>query len=121
MIDFSPFHRFVDSFRKICLERTLTSESAVADVNTPPPTHTLPGAFSVCLSLQTEMGDGLVGGWWGVAHCLETIIDSLSLSPHPLWVSYQKKKKKRKSDPILCLKLKQIEDIKDFHFISLKK
>ena len=121
MIDFSPFHRFVDSFRKICLERTLTSELAVADVNTPPPTHTLPGAFSVCLSLQTEMGDGLVGGWWGVAHCLETIIDSLSLSPHPLWVSYHKKKKKRKSDPISCLKLKQIEDIKDFHFISLKK
>lgn len=55
------------------------------------------------------------------AHCLETIIDFLLLSPHPLWVSYQKKKKKRKSDPILCLKLKQIEDIKDFHFISLKK
>lgn len=62
-------------------------------------------------SLQTEMGAGQA------AHCLGTILDSFLLSPHPLWVSYQEK---RKRDPILCLRLKWIEDIKDFHFISLK-
>lgn len=116
MIDFSPFHRFVDSFRKICLERTLTSESAVADVNTPSP-NTHSRAFSVCLSLQTEMGDGLGGGAGG---CCSLPGDnhrfSFALTTPSVGVLPEKKEKKRKSDPILCLKLKQIEDIRDFLF-----
>lgn len=100
VVEVSPFHRFVASFRRIGLERTLTSELVVAEANTPPPTHVHTPRNLLCLplSLQTEMGDGQP------THCLQTIIDSLLLSPHPLWVSYQKKRKEKKKGPHFVFK-----------------